>query len=139
MVKSIFAVVLFATSINATAAGLDDSAVIKDNEGFSTLAMGQNTWSYVAASKKGMSKVREFYDMGDAGVQQLDYVVNCTNEKLALASFKVLTTMNTGEGHAAAPSFGSVSFYKPVIQHDMNIVDNVCGSRVASTAAIQTN
>jgi hypothetical protein len=119
------------------AASQGESAIIKDSDQTITLAMDKNSWSYAAAATKGMSKVREFYDMGAAGVQQLDYVVNCTNGKLALASFKVLTAMSSDIGAATEPSIGSVSFYKPVIQHDLNIVDNVCGSRMASTAAAQ--
>ncbi len=126
-------------SSSAISASQVDSAVIKDTEQTTTLALNKNSWSYMAAGAKGMSKVREFYDMGDAGVQQLDYVVNSSNGKLALASFKVLTAMSSDMGASTEPSFNSVSFYKPVIQHDMNIVENVCGSRIASTAAAQAN
>ena len=139
MFKAIIATTVLATTASAFAAGAADSAVIKDNEPIITLAMDQSTWSYVAAAQKGMSKVREFHDMGVAGVQQLDYVVSCTNGKLALASFKVLTAMAPDIGEATEPSIGALSFYQPVIQHDKNIVDNVCGSRMAAATAATLN
>ena len=135
--------VLFVSLLVTTTAVLADepsqSAIIKDQDKSVTLAMGKNTWSYMAAAPKGLTKVREFYDMGDAGVQQLDYVVNCTTGKLALASFKVLSAMTLNAGRATEPSIESVSFYKPVIQHDINITESVCGSALASNASLRVN
>jgi hypothetical protein len=69
--------------------------------------------------------------MGDAGVQQIDYVVNCSNRKLSMANFQVLTEMNAKPTEAVDRSMAELKFYQPVIQHDINIVDNVCGGRLA--------
>ena len=115
------------------------SALIKDSDRSMTLAMEKNSWTYVAAAPKGLTKVREFYDMGEAGVQQLDYVVNCSSGNLALASFKVLTALNLNAGRPSEPSIESVSFYKPVIQHDINITQSVCGSSLASNSSARIN
>jgi hypothetical protein len=139
MLNKIVATTLLAVSATVFAGASGDSAVIGDSDKIITLAMDTNTWSYAAAAPKGLSKVREFHDMGAAGVQQIDYVVNCTTGKLALASFKVLTAMSSDVGQAAEPTIGSVSYYKPVIQHDMKILENVCGSSMAAVASQQMN
>jgi hypothetical protein len=126
---------LLVTTTSVFANDPAQSAIMKDDD----KAMDKQTWLYAAAAPKGLTKVREFHDMGAAGVQQLDYVVNCATGKLALASFKVLTAMNPGTGRATEPSVDSVSFYKPVIQHDINITENVCGSSLASNAKARVN
>jgi hypothetical protein len=69
--------------------------------------------------------------MGDAGVQQIDYVVNCSNRKLSMADFKVLKGMATQNTKDSERVVAELSFYQPVIQHDINIVDNVCGGKLA--------
>lgn len=130
---------LLVTTTSVFANDPAQSAIMKDDDKATVLAMDKQTWLYAAAAPKGLTKVREFHDMGDAGVQQLDYVVNCATGKLALASFKVLTAMNPGAGRATEPNVDSVSFYKPVIQHDINITENVCGSSLASNANARVN
>jgi len=97
-----------------------------------TYVVAENTWAVVAAnSSKGLTKLREFHDMGEAGVQQIDYVVNCSNRKLSMANFQVLTQMNAKTIDVAERSLSELKFYQPVIQHDINTVDNVCGGRLA--------
>jgi len=52
-------------------------------------------WQHLSHShnhKKGLFNVRELHDMGSSGVQQIDYLVNCTNQTLALTGFAVITS-----------------------------------------------
>jgi len=140
MVKNIvFAAALVSTSI-AFAGNSQNAAVISDKDEIMTVVVAENTWAVVAAnSSKGFTKLREFHDMGDAGVQQIDYVVNCSNRKLSMADFKVLTGMSAKNTQDNDRSISELSFYKPVIQHDINIVDNVCGGKLAMGKASSVN
>ena len=77
----------------AFAASQDNTAVISDKDNAVMIATAKNTWSMVAMNaNQGLTKVREFHEMGDSGVQQIDYVVNCSNQTLALAAFVVITS-----------------------------------------------
>ena len=140
MVKNIvFAAALVSTSI-AFAGNSQNAAVISDKDEVITVAVAENTWALVATnSTKGLTKLREFHDMGDAGVQQIDYVVNCSNRKLSMADFKVLKGMATQNTSNTEREVGQLSFYQPVIQHDINIVDNVCGGKLAMGKASSVN
>lgn len=73
---------------------------------------------------KGMFNVRELHDMGSSGVQQIDYVVDCANETLALAGFAVINSKARLTGYSSSPS--TLAFYKPAIEHDQNIASTVC-------------
>jgi len=131
MLKQIALVVALVASSAAVAGSAGTTAIISDREEVVTFTVADNTWAVVAAnSTKGLTKMREFHDMGDAGVQQIDYVVNCSNRKLSMANFQVLTEMSA-KTEVADRSMGDLKFYQPVIQHDINIVDNVCGGRLA--------
>lgn len=140
MVKHfVFAAALVSTSI-AFAGTSHNAAIISDKDEVITVAVAENTWAVVAAnSSKGFTKLREFHDMGDAGVQQIDYVVNCSNRKLSMADFKVLTGMSAKNTQNNDRGIAELSFYKPVIQHDINIVDNVCGGKLAMGKASSVN
>ena len=98
----------------------------------SKIASNQSTLTYAALNtSKGMSHVREFHDMGASGVQQIDYVVNCTNQTMAMSSFQILTAPgNLPVGFVSNPS-KDLSFYKPVIEHDKQIARNVCEKQMA--------
>lgn len=140
MVKHfVFAAALVSTSI-AFAGTSHNAAIISDKDEVITVAVAENTWAVVAAnSSKGFTKLREFHDMGDAGVQQIDYVVSCSNRKLSMADFKVLTGMSAKNTQNNDRGIAELSFYKPVIQHDINIVDNVCGGKLAMGKASSVN
>ena len=56
----------------------------------------------VIDQQKGLFNVRELHDMGSSGVQQIDYVVNCANQTLALTGFTVITSK--GRLTSLAPS-----------------------------------
>ena len=132
MLKQIAIVVALVASTSAVAAGSANTAILSDKEEVMSFTVAENTWAVVAAnSTKGLTKLREFHDMGDAGVQQIDYVVNCSNRRLSMANFQVLTEMNAKPTEAVDRSMAELKFYQPVIQHDINIVDNVCGGRLA--------
>jgi hypothetical protein len=136
MFKSATLVALLTTASLVMATPSQPSAVIADDEPVVMDTVSENTWMVAAAAPAaGMTKVREFHDMGDAGVQQIDYVVNCKNRQLSMASFKILTEMASASNAAQTPALGELSFYRPVIQHDINIVDNVCGGKLALGAA----
>lgn len=132
MLKHVAFIAALIASTAAVAANSQGSAIISDKEAVSTYVVAENTWAVVAAnSSKGLTKLREFHDMGEAGVQQIDYVVNCSNRKLSMANFQVLTEMNAKTSDVTERSLAELKFYQPVIQHDINIVDNVCGGRLA--------
>ena len=132
MLKHVAFIAALIASTASVAGNSQGSAIISDKEAVSTYVVAENTWAVVAAnSSKGLTKMREFHDMGEAGVQQIDYVVNCSNRKLSMANFQVLTEMNAKTSDVAERSLAELKFYQPVIQHDINIVDNVCGGRLA--------
>jgi hypothetical protein len=135
----VFAAALVSTSI-AFAGTSHNTAIISDKDEIITVALAENTWAVVATdTSKGFTKLREFHDMGDAGVQQIDYVVNCNNGKLSMADFKVLTSMSEKNTQESVRGIAELSFYKPVIQHDINIVENVCGGKLAMGKASSVN
>lgn len=110
----------------------NNTAVVSDQENAVLIASAKDTWSVVALDNtKGLTKVREFHDMGDSGVQQIDYVVNCADQSMALAGFAVLTSKGRLPVRAVEPTFAELSFYKPVIDHDKNIANNICEKRLA--------
>jgi hypothetical protein len=80
--------------------------------------------------QKSLFNVRELHDMGSSGVQQIDYVVDCSNQKLALAGFAVMTSKGRLTSNVPASGSGKLSFYKPVIEHDQKIASNVCDNLI---------
>jgi hypothetical protein len=132
--------VLLATSGAVFAAPATNSAAIVDGEKVVTLDISINNWAIVANnSVNGKTKLREFYDMGNFGVQQIDYVVSCADQKLSLAGFKVLTTMSSKSDDAVNKNIADLTFYTPVIQHDINIVSKICGDEMLTRSAKANN
>ena len=120
----------------AFAANTDNLATVTDQDNAVMVSTAKDTWTVVAMNNsKGMTKVREFHEMGDSGVQQIDYVVNCADQTIALAGFAVLTRAGRMPANSVEPSFTDLSFYKPVISHDQKIANNVCENRVAMNGA----
>jgi len=110
----------------------NDSPIVSDKESTNIVASSKDTWSVVAANTiKGLTKVREFHDMGKSGVQQIDYVVNCADQTMALADFSVLTANGRLPVRATETTFANLSFYKPMIDHDRAIANNACDKRMA--------
>ena len=71
--KVIFTSLILSTSV-VFAAPATNSASIIDGEKVASLDISNNNWAIVANnSVNGKTKLREFYDMGDLGVQQIDY------------------------------------------------------------------
>lgn len=95
------------------------------------LASNDRTWSYAGFGSKELVSVREFHDMGQSGVQQIDYLVNCSNQTMAMVSFQVLKGFDIASVGYLAPQNQNLSFYKPVIDHDLKIASNVCEKQVA--------
>ena len=132
--------VLLVTSSAVFAAPTTNSAAIVDGEKVATLDISINNWAIVANnSVNGKTKLREFYDMGNLGVQQIDYVVSCADQKLSLAGFKVLTTMSSKSDDAVNKNIADLTFYTPVIQHDINIVSKICGDEMLTRSAKANN
>ena len=95
------------------------------------LASNDKTWSYAAYSPNGLASVREFHDMGKSGVQQIDYVVNCKSQTMAMSSFQILLGYESKPLVYVSPETQPLSFYKPVIDHDLKIASNACGNQLA--------
>ena len=95
------------------------------------LASNDKTWSYAAYNPNGLTNVREFHDMGKSGVQQIDYVVNCKSQTMAMSSFQILLGYDSKPLVYVSPETQPLSFYKPVIDHDLKIASNACGNQLA--------
>ena len=131
---------LLATSSAAFAAPATNSAAIVDGEKVAALDISINNWAIVANNSiNGKTKIREFYDMGNLGVQQIDYVVSCADQKLSLAGFKVLTGMSSKTDNQSEKNIADLTFYTPYIQHDINIVSKVCSDEMLTRSAKATN
>lgn len=85
----------------------------------------------VISQQKGMFKVREKHDMGESGVQEIDYVVNCSNHSMALAAFSVVTTKSRITTHGPVSNLDALSFYQPILEHDQKITRRVCANQVS--------
>jgi len=95
------------------------------------LASNDKTWSYAAYNPNGLANVREFHDMGKSGVQQIDYVVNCSTQTMAMSGFRILVGYDSAPLGDVTPKTQPLSFYKPVIDHDLKIASNACGNQLA--------
>jgi len=106
------------------------TGLILTNTAFATDTAAIHNHLTIAAvdQQKGLFNARELHDMGASGVQQIDYVVNCSNQTLALTGFAVMTSKGRLTSNAPAATSSTHSFYKPVIEHDQRIASNVCGN-----------
>ena len=140
MFNKVILTLLLATSSAAFAAPATNSAAIVDGEKVAALDISINNWAIVANNSiNGKTKIREFYDMGNLGVQQIDYVVSCADQKLSLAGFKVLTGMSSKTDNQSEKNIADLTFYTPYIQHDINIVSKVCSDEMLTRTAKATN
>ncbi len=137
--KIVFSAILISSGATF-AANTNNTVVISDSDNVATFTVADKYWAIVATNQiNGMTKMREFYDMGTLGLQQIDYVVNCVDQKLAMAGFAVIPTMSAKSDSPNNRSYSDLSFYTPVIHHDKNIIDNVCSGRFAVRSAQVTN
>lgn len=137
--KTILSILLLSSSV-VYAAPATNSAAIADGEKIASLDISNNNWAIVANNSiNGKTKLREFYDMGDLGIQQIDYVVSCADQKLSLAGFKVLTAVSSKPANEREKNIADLTFYTPVIQHDINIVSKVCSDEMLTRSAKANN
>ena len=142
---TMFRYILVLTALIASNAALanasDEQATISDNEPVITIANSSTSWTVISMeSNRGMSKVRKFFDMGASGVQQIDYVVNCSNKSVALAGFSILkSSENVPAGPMASPSYDELSFYTPKLDIDRNVANTACDKRLAMSEITSTN
>ncbi len=141
MFRHILALTVLIASNAAMANASDNQATISDNEPVMLLATSANSWTVISMeSKREMSKVRKFFDMGAAGVQQIDYVVNCANKSVALAGFSVLkSSENAPAGPMAVSSYDDLSFYTPKLDIDRNVANTACDKRLAMSNNVSAN
>lgn len=81
-------------------------------------------------NQKGLFNVRELHHMGVSGFQEIDYVVNCSNQTIALAGFALITEKGRLTSNESVSKSTSLSFYKPLIDHDQKIANSVCNNQV---------
>ena len=140
-----FRTLLVVTSLLAanasTAATSDEQVTLTDNESVALVAAAGKSWTVISMeNSKQMSNVRKFFDMGANGVQQIDYVVNCSNKSVALAGFQVLkSAANAPSGPMAVSSYDDLSFYMPKLDIDRNVANTACDKRLAQSDTTQTN
>lgn len=141
MFRHILVLTALIASNTVMANAIDEQATISDNEPVMLLAASGNSWTVISMeSNREMSKVRKFFDMGASGVQQIDYVVNCSNKSVALAGFSVLkSTENAPAGPMATPSYDDLSFYTPKLDIDRNVANTACDKRLAMSKSTSTN
>ena len=117
--------------VSSAASAATSNAPSFDKDPDILLASNDKTWSYAAYNPNGLANVREFHDMGKSGVQQIDYVINCNNQTMAMSGFQVLVGYDVAPVGYVAPKTQPLSFYKPVIDHDLKIASNACGNQLA--------
>ena len=131
------ACLLISTAASATSVQTDRTLA---QEPSILLASNNTTWSFVApSSSQGLTNVREFHDMGASGVQQIDYVVNCANQTMAMSGFQILKGPGIEPVGFVAPKIQKLSFYKPAIDHDKQIASNTCNKQVAMNSYTNGN
>lgn len=108
------------------------TGLILTNTVFATeTASMQNVLTIAAINnQKDIFNVRELHDMGVSGVQEIDYVVNCSNQTLALSGFAVMTAKGRLTSNEPGADRASLNFYKPVIEHDQKMSNRVCNNQV---------
>ena len=141
MFRTLLVVTSFLAANIATAATSDEQATLTNNEPAQMVTAAVNSWTVISMeNSKQMSKVRKFFDLGANGVQQIDYVVNCTNKTVALAGFQILqSSENAPSGPMAVSSYDGLSFYQPKLDIDRNVANTACDKRLAQADTIQTN
>lgn len=127
MFNKILLITALLSSATAFANNVKTNVVITDKDKVVTLNIAENNWASIATNNvNGLTKIREYFDMGKAGVQHIDYVANCSNKKLSMVAFKVLPSVMTKNDSTTNVNVSDLSFYKPVIQHDTNILEKAC-------------
>ena len=104
------------------------AGILLTNLAFATdNSLGKTDLSIAAISMdKGLFHVREMHDMGKDGTQQIDYVVDCSQQTMALAGFSVISTNGKLTSTVPGSSPSTLAFYRPVIDHDKKITQNTC-------------
>lgn len=141
MFRHILALTVLIASNAVLANASDEQATISNDEPVLTIATSNTSWTVISMeSNRGMSKVRKFFDMGDSGVQQIDYVVNCSNKSVALAGFSILkSSENVPAGPMTSPSYDELSFYTPKLDIDRNVANTACDKRLAMSESTSAN
>jgi len=85
------------------------------------------SWLYVESKANGATKWRTNVRFDNAPSQTIEYVVNCQDRSIALSSFGVQTETGT----KVFSYDNRLSFYKPSMVMDSNLVASTCNNRVA--------
>lgn len=141
MFRHILVLTAIIASNTVLANASNEQAIISDNEPVILVAASANSWTVISMeSNREMSKVRKFFDMGANGVQQIDYVVNCSNKSVALAGFSILKpSENAPSGPMTVPSYDDLSFYTPKLDIDRNVANTACDKRLALSNGTSMN
>jgi len=127
VLKKIFFSLVLIVSSTAFTATSDELAMLLDTDKVTKVTVAENNWIILENNPiNGMTRLRDFHDMGALGLQQIDYVVNCANKRLALAGFAEVPTEDAKYHILNNQNYTELSFYRPVIQHDKNIIDFAC-------------
>jgi len=117
-------VVLTALTLSNTAFSSESIQSIHHDSTQGTLAV------FAINEKIGTFHVRESYDMGISGVQQIDYIIDCENKTMALVNFAVQTTKVRLTSNKTEDDSADIIFYLPKYEHDQRISNNVCNKLV---------
>jgi len=117
-------VVLTALTLSNTAFSSESIQSIHHDSTQGTLAV------FAINEKIGTFHVRESYDMGISGVQQIDYIIDCENKTMALVNFAVQTTKGRLTSNKTEDDSADIIFYLPKYEHDQRISNTVCNKLV---------
>ena len=113
------------------------TGLILTNSVFATEIVSTQNQLTIAAinNQKELFSVRELHNMGASGVQEIDYVVNCSNQTLALSGFALMTEKGRLISNEPATQSASLAFYKPVIDHDQKITNSAWNNLVTMNSS----
>lgn len=113
------------------------TGLILTNSVFATEIVSTQNQLTIAAinNQKELFSVRELHNMGASGVQEIDYVVNCSNQTLALSGFALMTEKGRLISNEPATQSASLAFYKPVIDHGQKITNSACNNLVTMNSS----
>ena len=96
--------------------------------------------------QQSITHVRAFFAMEDSGIRNLypelaelkalgEYVVNCADQSLAIAEFRVLKSSEILPTGMNPTSDEKLTFSSPKFDSEVKVVRAACGSRVASLSS----
>ena len=133
--------IAFGTEIESTQVALGGSATQLSSSMASLVAVMKSespstgVWVLAESYSDGTSKWKTNVPLSNIGSASIEYVVNCNQRSVALASLAV----PTNNGLKVIRRDENLAFYKPKMAIDSNLMAETCNSQVAMNALPQNN